>query len=391
MGTWWHPDKMQSMPDNPVVTDSSPTATRTTQRIDSLDVIRGVAALGILLMNAVSFALPDAAYMNLEQAGNETLLDTAIGVAGRILVDQKMMALFSLLFGVGIVIFADRAAAKGRRSIWLSLWRNLLLFIVGLAHTILWDGDVLTVYALCAPLVLLLHKLPAAWLFGIGLAVANASAVLSLLVNSSIEDADLGGVWFSGGELSDGVAGLFLLDGFGRALGLMLIGVGLFRLGFVQGNASQAVYRRTAVWGFGVGVPLSAAGLLMNTSTDWAGSSAFSGHAISTFGTVPMALGYLSLIVLWAGRNSGGLHARFQAVGRMALTNYLTQTIIGLAVLTIALDGVDVSRTLVLGFVVAVWALQLAWSPWWLARFRFGPFEWAWRCATYRSMQPFRR
>ena len=386
---------MQSMPDTPVVTDSSPTATptapQTAQRIDSLDVIRGVATLGILLMNAVTFALPIAAYKNLEQAGNETLLDTAIGVAGRILVDQKMMALFSLLFGVGIVIFADRAAAKGRRSIWLSLWRNLLLFIVGLAHTILWDGDILTVYALCAPVVLLLHKLPAAWLFGIGLAVANASAVLSLLVNSSIEDADLGEVWFIGGELSDGVAGLFLLDAFGRALGLMLIGVGLFRLGFVQGNASQAVYRRAAVWGFGVGVPLSAAGLLMNTSTDWAGSSALSGHAISTFGTVPMALGCLSLIVLWAGRNSGGLHARFQAVGRMALTNYLTQTLIGLAVLTTALDGVDVSRTFVLGFVVAVWGLQLAWSPWWLARFRFGPFEWAWRCATYRSLQPLRR
>jgi|TARA_R110002110_G_scaffold225978_1_gene440147 uncharacterized protein len=382
---------MQPMPDNPVVTDSSPTATRTAQRIDSLDVVRGVAALGILLMNAVSFALPDAAYMNLEQAGNKTLLDTAIGVAGRILVDQKMMALFSLLFGVGIVIFAERAAAKGRRSIWLSLWRNLLLLIVGLAHTILWDGDVLTVYAVCAPLVLLLRKLPAAWLFGIGLAVANASAVLSLVVNSSIEDADLGEMWFSGGELSDGVGGLFLLDGFGRALGLMLIGVALFRLGFVQGNASQTVYRRIAVWGFGIGVPLSAAGLLMNTSTDWAGSSAFSGHAISTFGTVPMALGYLSLIVLWAGRNSGGLHARFQAVGRMAMTNYLTQTMIGVAVLTIALDNVEVSRTLILGFVFAVWALQLAWSPWWLARFRFGPFEWAWRCATYRSKQPLRR
>jgi uncharacterized protein len=145
------------------------------------------------------------------------------------------------------------------------------------------------------------------------------------------------------------------------------------------------------VWGFGIGVPLSAAGLLMNTSTDWAGSSAFSGHAISTFGTVPMALGYLSLIVLWAGRNSGGLHARFQAVGRMAMTNYLTQTMIGVAVLTIALDNVEVSRTLILGFVFAVWALQLAWSPWWLARFRFGPFEWAWRCATYRSKQPLRR
>ena len=379
------------MPDTPVVTDFSPTAARTAQRIDSLDVIRGVAALGILLMNAVSFALPDAAYLNLEQAGNETLLDTAIGVAGRILVDQKMMALFSLLFGVGVVIFADRAEAKGRRSVWLSLWRNLLLLIVGVAHTILWEGDVLVVYALCAPIVLLLRKLPVAWLFGIGLMVANASAVLSLMVNSSIEDADLGGVWFIGGELSDGVGGLFLFDGFGRALGLMLIGVGLFRLGFVQGNASQATYLRVAVWGFGIGVPLSTAGLLMNTSTDWAGSSAFSGHAISTFGTVPMAFGYLSLIVLWAGRNLGGFRARFQAVGRMALTNYLTQTIIGVAVFTIALGSIDVSRTFVLVFVIAVWMLQLAWSPWWLARFRFGPFEWAWRSATYRSRQPLRR
>jgi uncharacterized protein len=382
---------MASMPDTPVVTDFSPPAARTAQRIDSLDVIRGVAALGILLMNAVSFALPDAAYLNLEQAGNETLLDTAIGVAGRILVDQKMMALFSLLFGVGVVIFADRAEAKGRRSVWLSLWRNLLLLIVGVAHTILWEGDVLVVYALCAPIVLLLRKLPVAWLFGIGLLVANASAVLSLMVNSSIEDADLGGVWFIGGELSDGVGGLFLFDGFGRALGLMLIGVGLFRLGFVQGNASQATYLRVAVWGFGIGVPLSTAGLLMNTSTDWAGSSAFSGHAISTFGTVPMAFGYLSLIVLWAGRNLGGFRARFQAVGRMALTNYLTQTIIGVAVFTIALGSIDVSRTFVLVFVIAVWMLQLAWSPWWLARFRFGPFEWAWRSATYRSRQPLRR
>jgi uncharacterized protein len=106
---------------------------------------------------------------------------------------------------------------------------------------------------------------------------------------------------------------------------------------------------------------------------------------------VPMALGYLSLIVLWAARFSGGVHVRLQAVGQMALTNYLTQTIIGVAVLTIVLDGVDMSRTFVLGFVVVVWALQLTWSPWWLARFRFGPFEWAWRSATYRSAQALRR
>jgi uncharacterized protein len=379
------------MSDTSVVANPLPATARTDQRIASLDVIRGIAVLGILLMNSVAFALPEAAYANLEQAGNKTLLDTAIGVACRILVNEKMMALFSLLFGVGIVIFADRAAANGRRSIWLSLWRNLLLFIVGVAHTIVWDGDVLAVYAVCAPVVLLLRKLPAAWLFGIGLVVANAAPVVALLVSSSVEDADLGEAWFIGGEVTDGVGGLLLLDGFGRALGLMLIGVGLFRLGFVQGTAGQAAYRRAAMWGLGIGVPLSTAGLLINTSADWAGSSAIPGLAISTFGTVPMALGYLSLIVLWAARFSGGVHVRLQAVGQMALTNYLTQTIIGVAVLTIMLDGADMSRTFVLGFVVVVWALQLTWSPWWLARFRFGPFEWAWRSATYRSAQALRR
>ncbi|MGK0275326.1 MAG: hypothetical protein ACI9N0_001710 [Ilumatobacter sp.] len=379
------------MTDTPVVADPLPVAARTDQRIDSLDVIRGIAVLGILLMNSVAFALPEAAYANLEQAGNKTLLDTAIGVAARIFVNEKMMALFSLLFGVGVVIFADRAAANGRRSIWLSLWRNLLLFIVGVAHTIVWDGDVLTVYALCAPVVLLLRKLPAAWLFGTGLVLANAAPVVALLLSSSVEDADLGVAWFIGGELSDGVGVLLLLDGFGRALGLMLIGIGLFRLGFVQGTAGHEAYQRVAMWGLGIGVPLSIVGLLINTSADWAGSSAIPGLAISTFGTVPMALGYVSLIVLWASRSSGGVHARLRAVGQMAMTNYLTQTIIGVAILTIALGSVDMSRTFVLGFVVAVWVLQLTWSPWWLARFRFGPFEWAWRSATYRSPQALRR
>ena len=130
---------------------------------------------------------------------------------------------------------------------------------------------------------------------------------------------------------------------------------------------------------------------LINTTADWAGSSAIPGMAISRFGTVPMALGDLSLIVLWAARLSGGVHVRLQAVGQMALTNYLMQTIIGVAFLTIVLDGVDMSQTFVLGFAVVVWVLLLTWSPWWLARFHFGPFEWAWRSATYWSPQALRR
>jgi len=101
------------------------------ERIASLDTIRGVAVLGILLMNALSFGLDDAAYSNLEAGGVETVLDVVIELLVLLFVDQKMMGLFSLLFGVGVVIFAERAEARGRRVVALSLWRFTLLLAVG--------------------------------------------------------------------------------------------------------------------------------------------------------------------------------------------------------------------------------------------------------------------
>ncbi|MGB3186615.1 MAG: hypothetical protein WBB15_12200, partial [Ornithinimicrobium sp.] len=135
--------------------------TQIADRITSLDLIRGVAILGILPMNALVFGLADTAYFNVSADGVEQPLDWIIGVLTMVFVDQKMMALFSLLFGVGVVIFAERAAAKNRRVVWLSLWRFALLFAVGVAHTALWFGDILALYAMCAPIVLLVRKLPA--------------------------------------------------------------------------------------------------------------------------------------------------------------------------------------------------------------------------------------
>ncbi|MEM8707935.1 MAG: DUF418 domain-containing protein, partial [Actinomycetota bacterium] len=100
---------------------------------------------------------------------------------------------------------------------------------------------------------------------------------------------------------------------------------------------------------------------------------------------------YIALIALWNQRPETRLHERFRAVGRMALTNYLTQTIMGLLVLDVWIGVGELGRAQIFVFVVAVWALQLAWSEPWLARFRFGPFEWLWRVATYRKLQPIRR
>lgn len=142
------------------------------ERITSLDTIRGIAILGILPMNALAFGLDRAAYFNVSADGIGQPFDWVVGVMTMVSIDQKMMALFSMLFGVGVVIFADRAAAKGRRVGWLSLWRFALLFAIGVVHGALWFGDILALYAMCAPFVLLMRRLPARLLASVGAALA---------------------------------------------------------------------------------------------------------------------------------------------------------------------------------------------------------------------------
>ena len=363
------------------------------ERITSLDAVRGVAVLGILPMNALAFGLASAAYFNVSAGGIRQPFDWVVGVATMVFVNQKMMALFSLLFGVGVVVFADRAKAKGRRVVWLSLWRFGLLFAVGLAHTAVWEGDVLILYAVCAPIVLLVRKLPAGLLIGSGMVLALASSLAAPLVQSTVgaDGIELGDYWFADAAgKSAAVSGWFFLDVIGRALGLMLIGVGLFRLGIVQGQRDDDYYRRMAWWGLATGTTVTAAEFVLRIANDWSPDYALTGNILTGLGTIPMALGYMALIIMWNRRNGHRIE-RLRDVGRMALTNYLTQTILGVTMLTLWWGGIDLSRTMIAAWILGVWGLQLWWSPWWLARFRYGPFEWAWRCATYRTRQPLRR
>ncbi len=362
------------------------------QRITNLDTVRGVATLGILVMNAVSFGLPGPAYFNLDYAGSNNWLDWVIGVAGEVFVDQKTMALFSMLFGAGIVVFADRAESKGRRPVRLSLWRNALLLGIGLIHSVFWFGDVLTLYAICAPVLLAMRKRSARTLFIAGAACFAVSALALALAQAAINPrTDLGEYWDENSTMSDPVGLAFLADFGGRALGAMLIGVGLFRAEIIQGLKPRSYYQRMALIGFGIGLPLAILGVLIHSLGGWSGSVALIGAVPNVVATVPLALGYLAAITLWNQRPETRWHLRFRAVGRMALTNYLTQTMLGLLVLDGLFEFGSLGRAQIFAFVVAVWALQLAWSEPWLRRFRFGPFEWLWRVATYRKLQPIRR
>ena len=371
------------------------------ERILSLDLIRGVAVLGILLMNAVHFRYGAVPYRNISAAGSDTGLDWAVAILGEILVDQKFMGIFSLLFGAGIFLFIERAARREKRPTLLNAWRNILLLIMGLVHMVVWEGDVLTAYAISAFVLLLLRRLPSRAMIMLGILIFLASVLPSFLLQSWVNatDVSLDGVWVlpedrvtPSGEDYEILSGVLALGYLMRALGLILAGAGLYRTGFMQGALSDRFYRRMAIGGLAFGLTLATISVVITHAADYGRDVSFIGEVPNTLGTIAASLGYMSLIIIWQ-RTSGfaWLKERFIAVGRMALTNYLAHTALGVPILTYLLADAEIGRAGVLLFILAVWALQLWWSPAWLSRFRFGPMEWAWRTGTYRRIQPLRR
>ena len=363
-------------------------------RITGLDLIRGAGVLGILLMNAVSFKYGLVPYLNLSAGGSETLLDWAVGIFGEIFVDQKFMGLFSLLFGAGVMLFIERAESRGGRPILLNLWRNALLLAIGLLHSLLWDGDVLMVYALSSVILLALRKRPPRVLIVAGVAVYLLPIANDFLLQyiANAIDAPLVGIWTKPGADIEEALGLgVLLNYFLRALGMILVGAGLYRLRFMHGDLPPAIYRRVAVAGIGIGLPLAALGVVFVAVNGFSREVAFTGNTANNLGAIPAALGYMSVLILWNRGADNWLKRRLRAAGRMALTNYLAHTLLGILILSVLLGDFTINRAGLLLFVLAVWALQLWWSQVWLNRFRFGPAEWLWRVATYRRWQQLRR
>ena len=362
-------------------------------RITSLDLIRGVAVLGILVMNAVSFGLGSGPYFNLSAGGTRTWFDWLLGGLGEIFVDQKFMGLFSVLFGAGIVLFCDRASGRTKRAAGLSLWRNLLLLAIGGVHSLVWEGDILIGYALVSPVIILLRNRSPRTLLVLGSCLVLLSPLAAVMLQASLpgDGSGLGALWSFSGEMT-GAGQLFIMADFlSRAVGMMLIGVALFRNGVLTGARPRSFYRRWATMGLGMGLPLAALGLAWVVVEDFSPQVALIGTIPNTLGTVPAVMGYLSLIILWNRRPETSLHRRLRAAGRMALTNYLTQTILGVLVLRQLLVDVSLTRTMLALFVMAMWLLQVWWSAAWLGRYRYGPAEWLWRVATYRRWQPLRR
>ncbi len=394
------------------------------ERIASLDVLRGFAVLGILIVNIQVFARVATAYVN--PLSGRVLEGADLWTWATIFTfaDTKFISIFSLLFGVGIAMMSDRSAERGVSGTGLHYRRQLWLLVIGVAHALLiWHGDVLAAYAVCGFLLYGLRNLnPRRQLWIGGCAVAVVAVFLGLLILTipywpeaeraaamaewapsqevlAAEIEAFRGSW--GEQLWERVALYgYVLAAFPafllwRAGGLMIIGMAFYRLGIVTGARSNAFYRRMALFGLAAGLPLAAwaAAYRVRPGVAWE-EAMFHGELLNYVGSVGVFLGYLALVMLmvkgdWLPR----LRKRLAAVGRMALTNYLTQSI--LCSLIFYGHGLGLFERVgglgQVGIVAAIWALQLAWSPWWLARFRFGPFEWIWRSATYMKWQPMKR
>lgn len=393
-------------------------------RVASLDVLRGVAVLGILLMNIQSFAGIEAAYLNPTAYGDLTEWNYATWLGCHLLAFEKFLTIFTMLFGAGVVVLGERLEASGRSPAGVHYRRMAWLALFGLIHAFgLWHGDVLFHYAVCGAIVFLVRRFQPIWLVMIAAPLIAGPSVLSLgvgLISSMVPAADFAELregWFPSPdaiarELATYRGGwtqqlpararaaielqsilLFMYSW--RTMGLMLVGMALFRLNVLSAQLARSVYAAMAIGGFAVGVPIVWNGVRLLESHEWEGVySIFVGSQWNYWGSLLVAGGWVSLIMWWCRNGRPSWPRRCLArTGQMALTNYLAQTVI----CTTLFYGHGlgwygrVERTEQLGIVVLIWIVQLAFSNLWLARYRFGPMEWVWRSLTYRALQPLRR
>lgn len=395
------------------------------ERIVSLDALRGFAVLGILIMNIQSYSSIQAAYLNPTAYGDLTGINLWIWTLSHLFAREKFMTIFSILFGAGVLLFAGRLEARGRSSVGLHYRRTLWLIVIGMIHAyVLWYGDILVAYGLCGLVVFLFRKLSPKWLLALGIAAVAVGSLLFIFFGWSIpywpqenyqqslqswmpaeetiqaEIAAYRGGWLE--QMSHRVPATIMMQTFlfltfmsWRCGGLMLIGMALFKWGALTAQRSKRFYSILTGTGLMVGLPLVIYGILRDFKADWSFEySMFVGSQFNYWGSIPMALSYVALVMLiYRSGLCENLVRRLAAVGRMALSNYLMQTIICTTIFYghgLGLFG-RVERAGQMAIVIGIWVFQLFISPLWLRHFRFGPAEWLWRTLTYLKVQPMRR
>ena len=394
------------------------------ERSALLDSLRGWALLGILAANMVWFIGFGA--MSEDQRGTMLLaqFDDVSEFLIEWLVVGKFYALFSLLFGIGFAIQIGRLEQRGEGAS-RYLRRLTILFLIGIAHLLLlWFGDILALYALMGAVLLLFRRTPdralviwavILWLVPIGwsaaihfggfqpdgpFVAAGTAAVTSAGLDLSQgplpffrEASYLQTLAVNPGAIFFRIGGLVYEMRFTKVLGMFLIGLWIGRRA-IHSNPEQwrALLRRAAKLGLAIGLPLSAAKAVLLMWPGERPAIELAAEVAYCLGTPTLAIGYAAVFtLLWLGVRKAAVELAAPA-GRMALTNYLMQTVLQSILFYgwgFGLIG-KLSLVFVVPISIALFALQIVYSRWWLGRYRFGPVEWLWRSATYGCAQPMR-
>jgi len=415
------------------------------RRIEALDFVRGVALCGILLMNITGFGLPDA-YVNPVNAGGATGANLWAWIVTEVGFEGTQRALFSMLFGASVILLTSRLEAAGRPDAAdIYFRRNLWLIGFGFvnAYLFLWYGDILYAYGVTALFVYAFRKMAPKWLLAIGVGVLLLGAVWNAYDNrvlldehaayvaavqvrdggAPLSEAQQGAIsaWEEARtefkstpeEIADAVAARtsgywpafvrtasinayfqtwFLYRYFFDLFGMMLIGMALYRLGVLTLERPARLYWVMLVLGYGIGITVNILETRWILAHQFSAVSFGQAHLTYDLGRLAMTIGHLGALLLFVRSGAfGWLRRAFAAVGQMAVTNYLTHSVV-CSFLFIGLGWYNRLERHELYYVVfAIWAAQLVISPLWLKHFRFGPVEWLWRTLTYMERQPMRR
>ena len=393
---------------------------RPTERLRLLDAMRGFALLGILFVNLTWFT--GFAVLSPEERvalGTESI-DAIVYWLINVLVDSKFWTLFALLFGVGIAIQSERAQQRGVAFAPLFVRRMLILLLIGLAHAVfIWFGDIVSLYAFVGLGLLLFLRCDERRLLGWGLALVLSPIAVSgawLAVHLATVDPAAPAVnpghgpaemlaRFSAGTYLQALDAnwQFLVERWVRAVytSRFLSLLGIFLLGFYVGRRGVfhaperhgRLLRRVAVCGLLIGIPANVYIVLAGVPLRPPSVEGWLVASVAAIGHLALALAYASLFTMaWSRPLVRRMLSPLAFAGRLSLTNYVLQSVVGVAFFY----GYGLGWwgrfgiTWGLVFLVALFGFQVLLSAWWLRHFAFGPLEWVWRCLTYGRRLPLR-
>jgi uncharacterized protein len=387
------------------------------ERYLSLDILRGLGVMGILAVNAVGFAQPMSVYLSPELSPHPLVgAEATAWWVVHTFFHFKFVTLFSMLFGVSILLVGGERADKPRGAL---LRRRLgWLLVIGLIHgLVIWFGDILLLYACTGFLAMLARSWTPKRLFTVSITVILLGSILAVAPLIFLEGAPpdiqkqvIANMAQPGSDVPVATSIAVMKSGLLPAMtenakqwlvlqpasvivfiwrtgALMLLGMALFKTGFLTGKAKTWVYATLIALG-AVGLAWTGWENSAKLATHFAKPQAVGRYSLAyEFMTLPITLGYASLaILLIRSAVVRKLLTPLSRLGQMAFTNYLTQSII---MTTIFWSGRgvgyfgDFTRVQLWMCVIAIWVLQLIWSPLWLSRFRMGPLEWIWRRLSY--------